>query len=49
MNCEYSCSPNDIDIDEIQSDNLTYNKNFIVMNLEKILQRIENLFEHYYV
>ena len=45
MNCEYSCSPNDIDIDEIQSDNLTYNKNFIVMNLEKILQRIRKFIQ----
>jgi len=40
--CEYSCVPNK----EITEDNLnedTYNENFIVMNSEKILQRIRML------
>ena len=44
MNCDYTCNPNDVDIDTLESDTHTYNKNFIVMNLEKILQRIKNLF-----
>ena len=49
MNCEYYCSPNDDAIDELEVDNFTYNKNFIVMNLEKILQRIKNLFKEHYI
>ena len=49
MNCEYTCTPNNTDIDEIQVNNITYNKNFIIMNLEKILQRIRNLFKEHYI
>ena len=47
MNCDYTCNPNDVDIDTLESDTHTYNKNFIVMNLEKILQRIKNLFKDF--
>ena len=49
MECEYSCQPNDTDIDTLEIDTQTYNKNFIVMNLEKILQRIRNLFKEHYI
>ena len=49
MECEYSCQPNDTDIDTLDIDTQTYNKNFIVMNLEKILQRIRNLFKEHYI
>ena len=49
MNCDYSCFPNDEDLDSLEPNTLTYNKNFIVMNLEKILQRIRNLFKEHYI
>ena len=49
MNCDYSCSPNDEDVDSLDIDNSTYNKDFIVMNMEKILQRIRNLFKEHYI
>ena len=37
------------DIDTLEVDTQTYNKNFIIMNLEKILQRIRNLFKEHYI
>tara|TARA_B100000925_G_C21980998_1_gene462302 strand:+ start:2 stop:1420 length:1419 start_codon:yes stop_codon:yes gene_type:complete len=49
MECEYSCQPNNTDVDALEIDTQTYNKNFIVMNLEKILQRIRNLFKEHYI
>ena len=49
MNCDYSCFPNDDNLDSLEENTLTYNKNFIVMNLEKILQRIRNLFKEHYI
>ena len=49
MNCDYTCSPNDLNIDTVEPETYTYNKNFIVMNLEKILQRIRNLFKEHYI
>ena len=49
MECDYTCHPNDPDIDELEEDKITYNKNFIIMNLEKILQRIRNLFKEHYI
>tara|TARA_B100000963_G_scaffold145550_1_gene126757 strand:+ start:1577 stop:5875 length:4299 start_codon:yes stop_codon:yes gene_type:complete len=49
MNCDYSCFPNDDDLDSLEANTLTYNKNFIIMNLEKILQRIRNLFKEHYI
>ena len=49
MNCDYTCNPNDVNIEESESDTHTYNKNFIIMNLEKILQRIRNLFKEHYI
>ena len=47
MNCEYSCNPNNRIIGKISE--TTYTKNFIIMNLEKILQRIRNLFKAHYI
>ena len=46
--CEYSCNPSiELDEDDINKD--TYNENFIIMNLDKILQRIRNLFKEKYI
>jgi hypothetical protein len=41
--CNYDCRP-DADIDESKLNEDTYDQNFIVMNSEKILQRIRMLF-----
>ena len=49
MECEYKCKPNDPDIETLEANNYTYSKNFIIMNLEKILQRIKNLFKEHYI
>ena len=46
-NCEYRCLPEMKDGDEI--DRNTYNETFIIMNLDKILQRIRNLFKEKYI
>ena len=45
--CEYRCLPEMKDGDEI--DRNTYNETFIIMNLDKILQRIRNLFKEKYI
>ena len=45
-NCEYTCKPNN-NIDNIYTE--TYSENFIVMNLDKIMQRIKLLFKEKYV
>jgi hypothetical protein len=42
--CDYNCRP-DTDIDESNLNEDTYHENFIVMNSEKILQRIRMLFK----
>jgi len=42
--CNYNCRPN-ADIDESKLNEDTYNESFIVMNSEKILQRIRMLFK----
>jgi hypothetical protein len=42
--CNYNCRP-DADIDETKLNEDTYDQNFIVMNSEKILQRIRMLFK----
>jgi len=42
--CNYSCRP-DAEIDESNLNEDTYDQNFIVMNSEKILQRIRMLFK----
>ena len=44
--CEYKCFPS---IDDGEIDRNTYNETFIIMNLDKILQRIRNLFKEKYV
>lgn len=42
--CNYNCRPNqEIDTDNLNED--TYNENYIVINSEKITQRIRNLFK----
>jgi hypothetical protein len=46
-NCEYKCFPQLEDDAEI--DRNTYNETFIIMNLDKILQRIRNLFKEKYI
>ena len=45
--CEYKCNSNIQDITEV--DLTTYNENFIIMNLDKILQRIRLLFKESYI
>ena len=48
MNCKYSCNPVDsIEGEEILTD--SYTENYIIMNLEKILKRIKNLFKEHYI
>jgi len=47
MECEYKCKPENKIPSDI--DNSTYNENFIVMNLDKILQRIRLLFKEKHV
>ena len=47
MNCNYNCSPNESTGDGLSFD--TYSENYIVMNLEKILQRIKQLFKEHYI
>jgi hypothetical protein len=44
--CEYKCTPS---LDDGDLDRNTYNETFIIMNLDKILQRIRNLFKEKYV
>ena len=45
MNCDYKCYNNDSDIVSKSS----YSKNYIVMNINKILKRIKNLYRENYV
>ena len=47
MNCKYSCNPNPKIKGKITT--ATYTENFIIMNLEKILQRIRMLFKEHYI
>jgi len=46
-NCEYKCLPSMKEGGDI--DRNTYNETFIIMNLDKILQRIRNLFKEKYI
>ena len=46
MDCSYTCNP-EAEIKEV--DTTTYNENFIIMNMDKILQRIRLLFKEYYI
>lgn len=47
MDCEYKCKP----LDKIPKDidDSTYNESFIIMNIDKILQRIRLLFKEKHV
>lgn len=45
--CEYKCNSETQDIEEV--DTTTYNESFIIMNLDKILQRIRLLFKESYI
>ena len=47
MNCDYKCKPQDNMPTDINIS--TYNENFIIMNIDKILQRIRLLFKEKYV
>ena len=48
MDCEYKCSPNSsIETGDITKD--SYSQSYIIMNLDKILKRIKNLFKEHYV
>jgi hypothetical protein len=46
MNCDYKCNPTNKMPENI--DISTYNENFIIMNIDKILQRIRLLFKEKY-
>ena len=45
--CDYTCNSRVQEIAEV--DTTTYNENFIIMNLDKILQRIRLLFKEAYI
>jgi hypothetical protein len=45
--CDYTCNSKIQIIEDV--DKTTYNENFIIMNLDKILQRIRLLFKEYYI
>ena len=45
--CAYTCKP-DNKLNDIINDQ-TYNEGFIIMNLDKILQRIRSLFKEQYI
>lgn len=48
MDCEYKCTFEDLfDENDLNSD--SYNESFIMMNIEKILQRIRNIFKEKYL
>ncbi len=47
MECEYKCKPNDTYSDEVGIE--TYNENYIIMNIEKILNKIKLLFREHYI
>ena len=48
MNCEYKCKPTN-KLSNMKQNISTYNENFIIMNIDKILQRIRMLFKEKYV
>ena len=45
--CEYNCNPSMEE--DMGTERDTYNETFIIMNLDKILQRIRNLFKEKYI
>lgn len=45
--CAYTCNTKTQDIEDVNTS--TYNENFIIMNIEKILRRIRLLFKEYYI
>jgi superfamily II DNA or RNA helicase len=49
MNCEYKCKPKDFDLENMELDTSTYNEHYVLMNLDKINQRIKSLFKEAYV
>ena len=48
MNCDYKCNPDEF-IDGSSITKSTYSKNYIIMNLNKILKRIKNLYKEHYI
>lgn len=48
MKCNYTCIPNN-EIKESDVTKDTYTESYIIMNLEKILHRIRNLFKEHYI
>ena len=47
MECQYSCKPNAEYGEEVNNE--TYNENYIIMNIEKILNKIKLLFKEHYI
>ena len=48
MECNYKCKPVDLDLDNIELNTSTYNEHYVLMNLDKIIQRIKVLFKESY-
>ena len=49
MNCEYSCKPTNSLEDDFTESIDTYSKNYIIMNNDKIIKRIKDLFKEHYI
>jgi hypothetical protein len=47
MECQYECKPNNELSEEVGIE--TYNENYIIMNIEKILNKIKLLFQEHYI
>ena len=47
MECQYTCKPNSEYNEEVGIE--TYNENYIIMNIEKILNKIKLLFKEHYM
>ena len=47
MECQYDCKPNNELSEEVGIE--TYNENYIIMNIEKILNKIKLLFREHYI
>ena len=49
MDCEYLCKPINSLNDDFEASTDSYSKNYIIMNNDKIIKRIKNLFKEHYI
>ena len=49
MDCEYLCKPTNSLGDDFKASTDSYSKNYIIMNNDKIIKRIKNLFKEHYI